>query len=168
MTFEELTKTHYEKINKFIKRKIFDPGKADDLTQETFIRALRTFYKLNNHPNLTAWLYLISKTVMHDHIRRIKSRERWFPMYENHITHQNEIFQSSFFIEKDDEERMERILKAFNSMHPTYRQVLELRLEGLSQSEIAKKLGISMGTVSSRTDRAKKMLLKNLGEDFLD
>ncbi len=59
-----------ERIYRYVLRMMRDPAEAEDLTQETFVRAHRKLENLKDEDSLTAWLYRIATHVCYDRFRQ--------------------------------------------------------------------------------------------------
>jgi RNA polymerase sigma-70 factor (ECF subfamily) len=109
---------------------------AEDLLQETYLRAYRGFPGFDPGTNLTAWLYRILKNTF---INSYRKRQRDPSTVLDSLT--------------DD-----RLLQALSSLPEVYRRVVLLYAEGFSYQEIAGIMGIARGTVMSRLHRGRKGL----------
>jgi RNA polymerase sigma-70 factor, ECF subfamily len=124
-----------------------NPQEAEDLTQEIFLALWRN---VNYNPEHFA-RYLVTMTrsraidKLRSRSRNLKLLERWSQ------TEQHETFSSTPFENACDQERSQHLRSALEQIPQQQRQVLEMAYdEGLSQSEIAQKLDIPLGTVKSR------------------
>jgi RNA polymerase sigma-70 factor (ECF subfamily) len=139
---------------------------AEDLAQETFVRAYEALAALKNPSAFAGWVLSIAHNICIDYLRN-KSRTVSLETHaekDSHgrivLTDKNEVA----VVEKlAREEARDRILKAIDSLSEDYRVTLLLRhVGGLSCEEIADTLGISVGTVTSRLSRAHRMLREKL------
>lgn len=144
-----------------------DPDAAEDLVQETLIKAYRFFDKFEKGTNIKGWLYRILKnTFINDYRKVAKSPDRVDyedvqNFYESispadvqtqHIT--ADIFDNTF----DDE-----LSNALNSLPEEFRTVIILSdIEEFTYEEIADIINCPVGTIRSRLHRARKMLYSKL------
>lgn len=141
---------------------------AEDLIQETFLRAFRSFDQFDRGSNLKAWLYTIMRNAYINSYRK-KQREPetvqgsdvedWYlymKLAEGGLTPSAE---TTVLEDLPDEE----VRRALMSLPEGSRQVVLLAdVEGFSYAEIAEILGIPAGTVMSRLHRSRKALEKRL------
>ena len=141
-----LTARYYQPIRVFLLRRTGDRDLADDLTQETFLRALEHLADLRDDRRFRAWLYQIACRTCIMHWRR-RGRALIVP-----LEHAVEVTGSSAPSATDI--RVQTILDAL----PTrLREVLVLHgLHEQTVPEVARTLGISVATVYKDFSRAKK------------
>ena len=78
-TFGELVDAHERELYRYLLRLTGNPAEADDLYQETFLRALPAFDRLRDNSNHRAWVYRIATNAFLNH-RRMTSRRREVPL----------------------------------------------------------------------------------------
>ena len=130
---------------------------AEDLVQETFLRAWRSLDSLKNEAAAKAWLFTI--------LRRENAR-----LYEKYRPEMDDIDDYSVPDTQTDEpdQHMERALlyKAMNKLEAEYREPLMLQvIGGFSGEEIAEMLGLNNNTVMTRLFRARNKLKQDLDPD---
>src|SRR5437867_9131674 len=74
--FDALVATHYREICRYLARTTFRTSEADDLAQETFLRAYRAHRTLPPDANARAWLFAIATNVAKNHFRAESRRRR--------------------------------------------------------------------------------------------
>ncbi len=134
-----------------------DAALADDLTQETLIKALRNSKQLRDARALDRWLFGILTNCWRDHFRRLRPTED----LDNMVLIDN--------VTPEDNHAQQHIVKhvraAVSQLPEAQRQVVTLvDLEGFSYAEVAEVLEIPIGTVMSRLCRARKRLATDLLE----
>jgi RNA polymerase sigma-70 factor (ECF subfamily) len=144
---------------------------AEDLVQETYIRALRAFDTLRDRDRIRAWLsQILSRLVLDRHRARrpevasgdLEALDR-FSLYdliweEDPLPYSNDL-HGDFLARFDDEDVREALL----ALPEIYRIPLVLvYVEDLSYRELADFLGCPVGTVMSRLHRARKILERTL------
>jgi RNA polymerase sigma-70 factor (ECF subfamily) len=134
---------------------------ADDLVQETLIKALKNSSQLRDPALLNSWLFSILANCLRDHFRQHKEMDDIEELEDYRYAHENtpENVHSQSQI-------VSRVRDAVAKLPLGQRQVLTLvDLEELTYIEVASILGIPIGTVMSRLCRARvamKILLKEL------
>lgn len=144
-----------------------DPQEAEDLVQETFLRALRSesTFELRDS-GIRPWLFKILHNAFYSRLQRQK-REPTLADDMQHELAADELEHASpawDLASLDWEAVDERLKQAIDELDPRYRDVLLLwAVEGLKYREIAEVLDIPMGTVMSRLYRARAVLSAQLG-----
>ena len=73
-TFETVVAAHHPEIHRYLRRMTARGSEADDLSQETFLRAYRAFRELPDDANVRAWLFAIATNLFRNHVRSEKRR----------------------------------------------------------------------------------------------
>ncbi|ABP55031.1 Sigma-70, region 4 type 2 [Salinispora tropica CNB-440] len=128
---------------------LISPAEADDLTQETYLRALRSLPSFAGRSSARTWLFSIARRVAVDHVRAATSRPRTVPMTDSH-----DVADESGF---DRQVALEQIIAAL----PTDRReaFVVTQVLGLSYAEAAQVCGCPVGTIRSRVSRAREDLV---------
>jgi RNA polymerase sigma-70 factor (ECF subfamily) len=167
--FEELALQHLEPMYSAALRLTKNERDAEDLVQDTFMRAYRFFDKFERGTNMKAWLFkILTNTFINRYRRRVKERtvvegaERE-TVHERFISRDATEYAANpeqYFFERllsDD------ILGAIDQLPIDFRLVVILAdLQEFSYKEIAEILGCPVGTVMSRLYRGRKLLQKML------
>ncbi len=171
--FEQVAMPHMAAVYQFALSLTRDSAAAEDLVQETFLNAFRSFDRFEIGTNCKAWLFRICKNSFIDGYREQKRR----PVHQAVETAEPGAFDRPRDIrafEKlgiDQEELFldlfgDEVNKFLAELPPDFRQAMLLcDLEGLAYEEIAEVLGIPIGTVRSRISRARSFLRERL-EDY--
>lgn len=140
---------------------------ADDLVQDTFLRAFRFFDKFEKGTNCKAWLFRIMKNLYINKYRKNQKEpdkvdydeiENFFDTIRSDKIDSNDLQQKVFSNLLDDD-----MTNALNSLQDDFKTVVILcDLEGLSYEEIADFVKCPIGTVRSRLHRGRKMLQQKL------
>lgn len=141
-----------------------DPVDAEDLVQETLIRAYKAIGRFDGrHPR--AWLFTIMRNAQRNRVRRRRPEllrdpesqlEQFGPSTEPHQEPAAEVVDPIFEAE---------VQRAFDLLSPRFRSVVELvDLEGLPYQEAADALGLPVGTVMSRLHRARRRMRSHLDD----
>jgi RNA polymerase sigma-70 factor (ECF subfamily) len=134
---------------------------AEDLTQETFLRALRSIQQYRPTQRFKPWLYAIAVNVARDHFKRADTR------YAVALTDE-EFTSLADPIELDDSiaDDSQRVAAAIRALPVHQREALILRYyQDLSLAEIAETLAIPIGTVKSRLSLGLRQLRLWLKDD---
>jgi len=139
---------------------------AEDLVQETYLRAVRSFNQHAPDSNLKAWLYAILRNAWLNQVRHERSGPRMVDMNDEEgscaaaVTSGNDPYTSYL-----SQAECQDVRNAVRNLPTQYREVIVLReFEGLSYQEIAVVLGIPAGTVMSRLGRARDRLREALSQ----
>jgi RNA polymerase sigma-70 factor (ECF subfamily) len=137
-----------------------DRSQAQDLLQETYLKALIYSDKFAQNTNFKAWIYTIMKNTFINHYHRnVKTRNA----YEG----TNSEFQLKFQKEKcfpspESIYSANGIIKCINGLEEEYKVPFNMFIDGFKYKEIAEYLDLPLGTVKSRIFFARKKLEKSL------
>ena len=141
---------------------------ADDLVQETYLRAFKSLDDNKEIDNAKAWLFKIMTNVFINKYRK-EQREPalvdFNSVEEFHESIQDEILTPSILEDESVIDKLgdDNIKRALEDMPEDFRVVILLStVEGFSYSEISKMVGCPVGTVMSRIYRGRKMLKEKL------
>jgi RNA polymerase sigma factor (sigma-70 family) len=128
------------------------PQDAEDLLQESFIRVFRDIGKYSGQGSLEGW---VRRVVLHTALEYIKKRKRHDPTEDLEL--------AANLVEKDadvdDPYEPGRLVRLLQELPPGFRAVINLYIvEERSHEEIARELGIAVGTSKSQLLRAKAFL----------
>jgi RNA polymerase sigma-70 factor, ECF subfamily len=147
-----------------------NPTDAEDLVQETFLRAFRGFHQFQPGTNLKAWLYrILTNTFINSYRKKQREPqtvsdeevEDWY-LYSKMADEGFEPSAETSVIEALPDEDVQQ---ALSSLPEQFRvAVLLADVEGFSYKEIAEMTGVPIGTVMSRLHRGRKALEKRLWE----
>ena len=136
-----------EEVRRYVRRRVDAPDVVDDLVQEVFVRVHDRAEQLRDGDKLAAWIGRIAAHVVVDHYRR---SGRQVPLEEEPVQ----------VPEADEGLDMGPLLAwvatSVDSLEPAYRDVLRLtELQGMTQREAARRLGLSLTAVKSRVRRGR-------------
>ncbi|HSM49979.1 MAG TPA: sigma-70 family RNA polymerase sigma factor [Thermoanaerobaculia bacterium] len=138
---------------------------AEDLVQETFLKAYRHFDKFEPGTNLKAWLFKIMKNTFINDYRKRQAQPPESDFAEIEGAFESQVSEEATRqIRTPEEEALADVLdedvqRALDALPPDYRMVVLLTdLEGFSYREVAEILEIPVGTVMSRLYRGRKRL----------
>jgi RNA polymerase sigma-70 factor (ECF subfamily) len=138
-----------------------DQTEAQDLVQETYLRAVGAIATLLPDSNLKSWLFTIMRNIWLNQLRHARGGPRFVELDAEEDNH-NGWFDyvaadpQMLFLRKIEQED---VRKAIQSLPPLHRDVVVLRdIEGFTYQQIASILGCPAGTVMSRLARARGKL----------
>jgi RNA polymerase sigma-70 factor (ECF subfamily) len=138
---------------------LVDRASADDLTQETYLRALRGLRTFRAQTSARIWLLSIARRVVVDHFRRQGRRPVVVASLDSDDVAGDRIRQ----LGDSAEEVSMRLLIA--SLDPDKRDAFVLtQVHGLSYAEAAEACGVPIGTIRSRMARAREQLVAELAD----
>ncbi|MGY4769729.1 sigma-70 family RNA polymerase sigma factor [Kribbella sp. CWNU-51] len=136
---------------------------ADDLLQETYLRAYRGFARFERGTNLTGWLYRILRNTFINSYRKRQHEPMTVPHDSWHLDVAQGHVEPSVEATVIDSIADERLVEALSSLPERYRRVLLLYdVDGFSYLEIAEIVGIPRGTVTSRLHRGRRTLRERM------
>ena len=162
--FEREALPHLDTVYRVALRLSGDSTRADDLTQETMLKAFRAWPTFREGTNARAWLLTILRNQFINEYRRDRSRGPTVDVMEMEgytvfKDVQDADPEGRFFDQIVDE----RVLEAIDALPEEFREAVVLSdLEGLSYAEIAEVVGVPVGTIKSRLYRGRQALQKTL------
>lgn len=145
-------------------RMVRDPALAEDLTQETFIKAFRALATFDHRRKFSSWLFTIAHNTTIDHVRRKQLTTVSLEPGDEDQEGGSLAFLAVASDPSPEEEMAHRELAidlelALSKMRPEYAEVLILRFQqSLSYEEISEITGLALGTVKTHLFRARKAL----------
>jgi RNA polymerase sigma-70 factor, ECF subfamily len=138
-----------------------DVTEAEDLVQETYLRAASAVNRPNGDSNLKGWLFVIMRNAWLNQLRHKNSGPRFVDLEPNEQPI-DETQETPHVVYLRKLER-EQVREAIESLPDAYREIVVLRdIEGFTYQEIAMVLNCPAGTVMSRLGRARGKLRKLL------
>lgn len=158
-----LFENHYRQIYRYALSLVHDATEADDLAQETFLRAYSRLDSLRDPAALTTWLYRIATNICLD---RIRQRAHCTPIEsETDLDDVNAADPDAPSLQQIVEryEMSACVQRYLESLSDSYRAVILLHdLHGLTGPEIAETLDVSLTNVKIRLHRARRKLQSQL------
>jgi len=168
--FDEIVARYKGRLFQWTLKFIGDPQRAEERTQETFIRVVRHLRSFDPERSFRTWIYRIAVNLAKNELRDRSRRPRALSLdrredgqgswmgYEPRASRLSEPD-----VQAEREEFRRAVLSALQAMPPKFREVLLLReVEGMSYEEIAQVLRRPLGTVRSRVNRARSRFRKQL------
>ncbi len=164
-SYDLLVKRYQRKVYFLALRMARDHDAADDIAQETFVRAYFAFGSFTIGRKFYTWLYKICMNLSVDHLKSRRSLVSESRMGDETDPLEREARGPDPHDVLVSRETTTKIESAIDALSPKYKAVLVLRVyEDMSYEDIARTLDISVGTVMSRLSRARKKMLDVLGE----
>lgn len=166
--FGELVRRHQGRLYPTLLRLTGSAEDAQDLLQESFLRAYRKLGRFQGESSFYTWLYRLSVNLALSHQRRRKGPAR---LSELRVDRELELDpadrpeRSDPTLPLELAERDATIQAALDALAPDHRAVVVLKeFDGLRYEEIAETLGVPVGTVRSRLHRARNELRERLAD----
>jgi RNA polymerase sigma-70 factor (ECF subfamily) len=162
MEFWDIYDQYYPKIRRFILSLVRDQWVADDILQETFLKAQHNMDQLKDSSRLSPWIFCIAHNLCQDHFRKSKAgpREESLDQEDIHLFVGGDIEK-----EMEQREMGECVQNQINLLPESLRTVLILfDVMEFTHQEIAETLGITVQNVKVKLHRARKKLKTILEE----
>lgn len=167
LAYKRLLSKYRNQIFNLILKIVHDVEEVEDLTQEAFSKAFNSIGNFNKEYAFSTWLYRIATNCSIDFLR--KRRLKTYSL-DNPIKTKDDEYYVEIKDERDEpsknvmrEQRNKVVREAIAQLPDKYRVVIEMRhLQELTYEEIAKELGLPLGTVKAHIFRAREMLYKML------
>ncbi|HEU4878291.1 MAG TPA: sigma-70 family RNA polymerase sigma factor [Gemmatimonadaceae bacterium] len=154
---ERLFRTYNAALVRYLTRRLGDRDWAEEVAQETFVRALRQ----DNIANERAWLFAVATNLVRDEARKDARRRRHLALLAEQ-ERDTVVEPESTSVERAQEAAFAR--KAVDALAERDRLALLMREEGLDYGEIAEALELSPGSVGTTLSRARRRLVENYEE----
>jgi len=163
LTFERVALPHLDAVYTAALRLIRDRDDANDLVQETILRAYRSFHQFTAGTNCRAWLFTILYNNFRDQYRQ-KNREH--PCCSSEIEQELEAHILRDYAPSGNPEELlsdrmlgRRIASVLQELPEEFREaVILVDVQELNYQEVAQVLGIPLGTVKSRVSRGRALM----------
>lgn len=165
--FKLLLKKHREAIYHVTLRIVHNPQEAEDLVQETFMKAFSSLSSYRSQYKFTTWLYRIAANSSIDYLRKRKiaalSLDEEIPTKHGRISLELADWTYNPEIDLVAKQKRFSVEKAIDTLPKRYKEVIILRhKDEKSYEEISSILKIPVGTVKARIFRARVLLKKKL------
>lgn len=162
LSIEQIWEEFSSDLHAFISRRVSNHSDVEDILQDVFIKIHTNIDSLKEDMKIRSWVYQITRNTIIDYYRKYKIKLvniDEIPLEDMATT--NTIEES---IEAGPVQQVAAGLKGMiNDLPEKYSQALYLvEFEGLTQVELAKKLGISVSGAKSRVQRGRQLLMNSL------
>lgn len=150
--WNDLYRTTFPDLVRFLHRKVWDGERARDLAQEAFVRALQ-----HEPKRPRAWLFQVAANLARDEARTVIRRKKHLVLLKSEA----ELREASIkdpASELAEQERQTAVREALDSLSEKDREALLLWDAGQSYTEIARQLDLAVGAVGTTLARARKRL----------
>ncbi len=164
-SFEEVALPHLDSVFRAAYALCGKANDAEDLVQMTFLKAMEKFGSFKSGTNCKAWLLTILRNSWIDELRHKKYSKHSVPLDENLLDEQPQAEETAWTNAEDllDNFSDEQIIRALGQLPDDQRLTLFLMdVEQYSQEDVAQITGVAVGTVKSRTSRARSILKQQL------
>jgi RNA polymerase sigma factor (sigma-70 family) len=167
--FETLYARYHRRIAAYVVGMVKDHGRAEDVTQEVFVSALRRMRETGRPIAFKPWIYEIAKNACIDQYRRTRRAEEvsydaddgLAPADYGRLVGSDPTPDAAVAAKQD----LDNLCGAFGGLSDTHHEILVLReLEGLSYREIGDRMGMSRPAVESTLFRARRRLTEEYDE----
>ena len=171
--FEEEALALADQVYRVARRFDSSREEAEDLVQDTYARAFRSWQSYTPGTNLRAWLLRILTNLNVDRGRRLQRRPDELPLEEHDYYLANKVAESGGEQALDQDRVVERlsqdsIVTALSSLPDDFRDVVVLvDIGDFSYADAAQILDIPIGTVMSRLHRGRRLLKATLAEEAI-
>ncbi len=153
--FNQLAESHWKDLYKYAYRLSGNSHTAEDLVQDSLMRAWRSFDRLQNPAAIKGWLKTIVRRENARRFERIQPQQSSMPLEEIGAARKTYDTSTEAFV----------LRRAIDALPKEYSEPLIMQvLHGYSQQEIADQLGLSSAGVGTRLFRARQKLREALGE----
>jgi RNA polymerase sigma-70 factor, ECF subfamily len=155
-SFEELAMPLFDRLYNFAHWLTQDRQEAEDIVQETYVKALKGFQSFQPGTNFRAWMYQILRNTFLTSRTGLRSAATLELESEDEILPAAQDTPETILLQRSDQQLVQEAMKR---LPVAYREVLLLcEFEEMSYQEISRALAIPLGTVMSRLSRARRGL----------
>ena len=174
--FEDIAMEHLDSLYNMAIRLVYNKEAAEDLVQETYLKAYRFFDTFQKGTNIKAWLFkILRNTFINKYRKTVNLPSEIFYEDVESVNSNLSYKQESDFAELTDTLETkyndlgslmeDDVKRAIDSLPIEYKEAILLSdVEELSYSDIAEITNVPIGTVKSRLNRGRKLLQKSLWE----
>jgi RNA polymerase sigma factor (sigma-70 family) len=156
--WNDLYRSTFPDLVRFLHRKVWDAERARDLAQEAFVRALR-----HEPKRPRAWLFQVAANLARDEARMVIRRKKHLVLLKAEAESREETLRDPA-AEMAEREQWGRVREALEALSEKDREALLLWDAGQSYTEIAKHTGLAVGAVGTTLARARRRLAEAYGQ----
>jgi RNA polymerase sigma-70 factor (ECF subfamily) len=166
--YGELVRRYRRRVRTSIYRIVHHTERTNDLAQETFVKAFNALDRYRSERRFLPWILTIATNAATDYVRRKRPDRADSPW----VVTAGRIDAAQIFVtgatdtptEPHRRDAARAVRRALKRLKPTYRRCVTLRyVENRSYAEIARLMGVSVGTVGTYLHRARNELKRMLG-----
>jgi RNA polymerase sigma-70 factor, ECF subfamily len=151
---ERLFREYHDPLVRYLTRRLGDRDWAEEVAQETFVRALRQ----ESLQNERSWLFAVATNLVRDDARKDARRRRHLELLRAEAEAANVVEQPPTDLERAQDRALAR--RAIDALSERDREALLMREEGLDYNEIAAALELSVASVGTTLSRARRRLVE--------
>lgn len=152
---ERLFRLYHAPLVRYLTRRLGDRDWAEEIAQETFLRALRQ----DQISSERSWLFAVATNLVRDDARKQSRQRKHLELLRAEAEAQSTVEPEPTSMERDEERALAR--QAVESLAERDRLALLMREEGLDYDEIAAALDITRSSVGTTLSRARRRLAEN-------
>ena len=161
--YAELVMRYQVLVRNVAKSMVSDYQDAEDLAQETFIKAFNSLHSLHDTQKFSAWLFTILRHTVLDFLRSRRGNVSLETLLEEGFEPKGEEAVEVGAAALESHEEDIRTLEALASLREDYREVIVLKhVEKLSYKEIAQRLNMSVSAVGEKLSRVRALLKRRI------
>src|SRR5213083_1798730 len=155
---DALFREYHQPLVRYLTRRLGDRDWAEEVAQETFLRAV----KQDTITSERAWLFAVATNLVRDEARKDARRRRHLELLREQAKAEEAVEPEPTSLERAQEAAMAR--RALECLSERDREALLMREEGLDYGEIAAALELSVGSVGTTLARARRRLVEAVDE----
>jgi RNA polymerase sigma-70 factor (ECF subfamily) len=167
---EQVYQQYYLLVYRMVVFILQDHGAAEDIIQESFLRAIEKAPLLDEPDKLEPWLKKLARNVTLNYLRKLKrNREELNGRAQVAVSETTAAQDEPLRLENEVEAKLMRdaIIRYVNDLMPSYRQIMAMKwLYNMSYKEMAEELELSEGAVRQRLYRARETIRKRLEQEW--
>ena len=161
LNIQEVYEKYFTVVYRYLLSLSHNTHIAEELTQETFFKALKKVDDFRGECDLRVWLCQISKNTYYDYLKKNK---KYAPEAQNELS--EDVFSADFIRDFSDKETAFRVHKVLHKLSEPYKEVFSLRVFGeLSFSDISDLFGKSESWARVTYHRACKKIMEELDDE---
>lgn len=151
---DRLFHAYHAPLVRYLVRRLGDRDRADEVAQETFVRAMKQEALVSER----SWLFAVATNLVRDEARKDARRRARLELLTAQAQAEAVVEPEPLEVERAEERRTAR--QALEALAERDRDALLMREEGLDYHEIAAALGLSVGSVGTTLARARRRLVE--------
>ena len=161
-SFGVLVRRHQKRVYRLALHLVRNSAEAEDVTQETFVRAYGALDRFDGRSEPFTWMYRIAVNLSLNAIRARKTSQRSTPADDPRIESlliEQRTTQGSPALASEDKQLAQALLEGIDGLSDVLRTTLILvQVDGLSHADASRTLGCSEGTIAWRVHEARRKL----------